>query len=184
MKSCFALLALASALLSAHADDSYVLTYSGPNIGNSVQTARKVFEGVSLMDYQVRVAAMGDYEKYRGNNTYVNGAGRFLYLPIRQTRSVKNGNDRLTAQVSAFEYYTPTYSTYQMEVVLEQRGADIYGWIENAYVVDASVFWAFWADVRLYREDASRHVRRASGGYDHEDLGGGYGKGHGDLVWR
>lgn len=178
MKSCFALLALASALLSAHADDSYVLTYSGPNIGNSEKTARKVFEGVSLMDYQVRVAAMGDYEKYRGNNTYVNGAGRFLYLPIRQTRSVKNGNDRLTAQVSAFEYYTPTYSTYQMEVVLEQRGADIYGWIENAYVVDASVFWAFWADVRLYREDASRHVRRSSGGYDHEDLGGGYGKGY------
>lgn len=183
MKSCLFLWALAAASFSAHADDSYVLTYSGPNIGNSEKTARRVFENVSLAEYQVRVAAMGDYQKYRDNTTYVNGAGRFLYLPIRQSRSVENGNGRLTVLVSAFEYYRPAYSTYQMEVILEQRGADIYGWIANAYVVDASVFWAFWADLRLYFADASRNVRHANGGYDLEDSDGGYSKGYSiDLL--
>ena len=57
---------------AAMGSGEFTITYTGPNIGNSPERARKVFAGVSVDDYRARAAAAGVYSDYVGNYTYIN----------------------------------------------------------------------------------------------------------------
>lgn len=173
------LLIAASVPLFLRGGAPYTLTYRGLMINNSKTNARKVFENISVDDYAVRAAANASYSKYKGNYTYLHGAGRFDFMPIAERRYESDGKKRVKTILQAARKYDGKYTTYQFDVILEQRDADVYAWLSGVYVA---------AGTHLYGRDMEslfdgKTVVKGSAGYDLEDAGGGFEKGYGvDFI--
>ena len=161
--------------LCGFADGEYTLTYKGLMINDSSANARKVFENVSIDDYAVRAIANATHDKYIGNYTYLHGSGRFDFLPISERRYEYEGKKRLKTILQTVKKYSGSYTTYQFNVILEQRDNDIYAWLSDVYVA---------ADMYLQGRDMEKiydnvKVKKGNAGYDLEDFGKGYLKGYG-----
>ena len=154
---------------------SNIVRYVGRLIGNSKDTARKVFSNIDITEYSARYAAAGTYYG-QNNTTYLNGAARGTYLPISETRSVVGGASRLTVTYNLFRTVdgVPTqYETYEFKTVFEQRGDDVYAWMSwglqtRTAPVNGSLF--FWnMDMASMFDDGDGRIVRAYMGYDLSD---------------
>ena len=153
---------------------SNIVTYVGRLIGNSKETARKVFSNIDITEYSARYAAAGTY--YGADYTYLNGSGRGTYLPMSETRSVVGGANRLTVTFNLFrmvEGVSTQYSTYEYKTVFEQRGDDVYAWVSwglqsRTAPVNGSLF--FWnMDMASMFDGGDGRIARAYMGYDLSD---------------
>lgn len=154
--------------LCGFAEGEYILTYRGLMINNSSSRARKVFEGISIDDYSIKSVASGTNPKYMGNYTYLHGSGRLDYLPISESRYEKNGKKCLDTVLQTYRKQEGNYNIYQYRVTLEQRGADVYGYLSSVCVCDS--IWLVGRDLSLLSD--CFNVKEGGLAYDMEDIDG------------
>ena len=128
----------------------FTISYTGPNIGNSAERARKVFSGKSVVDYRARAAAAGVFSDYAGY-TYINGGVRYNFQPVSQRRYVTNGKNRLQVEFHAYRQSSEDpkpYCTYDMCVIFEDRDGDVYAWVARMLQTTITGYeWLFGRDM-------------------------------------
>ena len=171
---------LCAATFAACAAD-FTISYTGPNIGNSETVARKVFTGVSVVDYRARAAAAGVFSDYVGNYTYINGGVRCNFHPIAQRRYMSNGRNRLQVTFQAYRQSSEEpkpYCTYEMSVIFEDRDGDVYAWVFRMLQTKIAEYeWLFGRDMYNILLSRGTGISYGTVGYDLRDIDGTYSKG-------
>ena len=167
--------------MAAIGNGEFTITYTGPNIGNSPERARKVFAGVSVDDYRARAAAAGVYSDYVGNYTYINGGVRCNFHPISQRRYVEDGKNRLQVTFQAYRQSSEApkpYCTYEMNVIFENRDGDVYAWVNRMLQTKIDDYeWLFGRSMAGLMSLAGHKIVYGNVGYDWRDIDGTYSKG-------
>ena len=169
------------ASMVAWGSGEFTVTYTGPNIGNSQEHARKVFTGMSVVDYRARAAAAGVFSDYVGNYTYINGGLRCNFQPISQRRYVEGGKNRLQVIFQAYRQNSEDpkpYCTYEMSVIFEDRNGDIYAWVNRMLQTKITGYeWLFGRKMSLLMTTEGHNITYGNVGYDWRDIDGTYSKG-------
>lgn len=170
----------ACSTMTVGGSDGYVRTYTGPNIGNSPERARKVFDG-PIEGYEVRAAAAGVFPEYRGVYEHINGSVRWNFHPVQQYAYVAGGKKRILAKLQSFRQVGSGegWATVQMNVILEERDDGVYAWVNSMYQTkEAAYEWLYGRDLGAIYENPAYHVGGGTVGYDWRDIDGTFSKGY------